>query len=202
MSNRLQGKTALVSGAARGIGAATAELFAAEGAAVVLTDMRDDLGEAVAERITDAGGRAIYQPLDVRERADWDRARARAEAEFGPIDVLVSNAFIISQPAVIDVSATEWIGSLDVNLNGAFHGLQALLPGMRERGSGAVVVISATQGNEVAVSSQAAYQPAKAGLSALVRHVAVTYGHDGIRANAVHPGAIDTELEPARVPVA
>jgi NAD(P)-dependent dehydrogenase (short-subunit alcohol dehydrogenase family) len=159
MSNRLQGKTALISG-----------------------------------RLAANGSSAVYQHLDVRKRADWDAARDHAEREFGPVDVLVSNAFVIAQPALLDVTLAEWNSSLDVNLTGGFHGMRSLLPGMLDNRRGAIVVISATQGNELVVPSQAAYQTAKAGISALVRHVAMTYGPQGVRANAIHPGAIDTEM--------
>ena len=110
------------------------------------------------------------------------------------MNVLVSNAFVISQPALADLSADEWRGSLDVNLTGAFHGLKAVLPGMRARHEGSIVIISATNGNEATLPAQAAYQAAKAALSSLARHVAVTYGHDGVRANSVHPGGTRTPM--------
>ena len=154
--------------------------------------MRDDLGDSVAAHLAATGARAIYQHLDVQDRADWDAARDRAEREFGPVEVLVSNAFVLAPPALLDVTADEWDSSLEVNLTGGFHGMQSILPGMLDNHGGAIVVISATQGNELAVPSQAAYQAAKAGISALVRHVAMTYGPQGVRANAIHPGATTT----------
>lgn len=194
MTARLDGKVAIVSGAARGIGAAIAELFAAEGAAVLVTDINDADGRQIVSGITAHGGRAAYQRVDVRSAADWHTAVLTAEREFGPVNLLVSNAFIISQPALADLSVEEWRASLDVNLTGAFHGLQAVLPGMRDRRQGSIVIISATNGNETALPAQAAYQAAKAALSSLARHVAVTYGHDGIRANAVHPGGTRTPM--------
>lgn len=120
MSGRLDGKVAVVSGAARGIGAAIAELFATEGAAVLVTDVSDADGTEVAAGITARGGRAGYRRVDVRSPMDWQAAVETAEQEFGPVNVLVSNAFVISQPALADLSADEWRASLDVNLTGAF----------------------------------------------------------------------------------
>jgi len=194
MTGRLAGKVVLISGAARGIGADIARLSAAHGASVMLTDVRDGEGEAVAAAITNDGGTAVYRHLDVRSRADWDVARDDAENRFGPVDVLVSNAFRMSLPAVADLTDAEWADSLEVNLTGGFHGIRSVLPGMRARGGGSIVVVSATNGNEVAMPVNAAYQAAKAALSSLVRHVAVAYGHDGVRANAVHPGGTRTRM--------
>ncbi|MFG3207787.1 SDR family NAD(P)-dependent oxidoreductase [Streptomyces sp. NPDC048192] len=194
MTGRLEGRTALVSGAARGIGAAIARLFAAEGARVAITDIRDREGEALAAELTAVGHHAFYRHLDVSSRAAWDAARQETENRYGPVDILVSNAFTMTQPALADLTEREWSQSLQVNLTGAFHGIRSVLPGMQEHGSGSVVAISATNGNETALPANAAYQPAKAALSSLIRHVAVTYGHDGIRANAVHPGGTRTAM--------
>jgi NAD(P)-dependent dehydrogenase (short-subunit alcohol dehydrogenase family) len=194
MSGRLAGKVALVSGAGRGIGTEIARLFAAQGASVILTDVRDSEGEKVAATIAEAGGSTLYRHLDVRSRSDWDAARDEGERRFGPVDVLVSNAFRMSMPALADLTDDEWTGSLEVNLTGGFHGIRSVLPGMRDRGRGSIVVISATNGNEVALPVNAAYQAAKAALSSLVRHVAVAYGHEGVRANAVHPGGTRTRM--------
>jgi 3alpha(or 20beta)-hydroxysteroid dehydrogenase len=184
----------IVSGAARGVGAAIVRLFAREGAAVVATDIRDELGEEVAAAARDAGGRAVYQRLDVREPADWAAAVERSTAEFGPPDVLVHNAFVYTQPDICEVTFDEWKANIDVNLHGGFHAMQAVLPGMRERGRGTIVTVSSSNGNEISLPAQAAYQSAKAGLSALTRHVAVAYGREGIRANTIHPGPIRTEM--------
>lgn len=194
MSGRLNGKVVIVSGAARGIGAAVARRFAAEGASVLVTDIRTAEAEATVQSILNAGGSACFEALDVRSREAWDRAVSSAEQTFGPVDVLVSNAFVMAAPALGNLSAEEWQASLQVNLTGAVNGIQAVLDGMRERHAGAIVVISATQGNDTWVPANAAYQAAKAALSSIVRHVAVTYGQTGIRANAVHPGAIDAEM--------
>ena len=194
MTGRLAGKVVLFCGAARGIGAAIARLSAAHGASVLLTDIRDDEGEAVAAAIADNGGAAAYRHLDVRARAEWDAARDDAEARFGPVDVLVGNAFRMSLPALADLTDAEWADSLDVNLTGGFHGVRSVLPGMRARGGGSIIVGAATNGNDVALPVNAAYLAAKAALSSLVRHVAVAYGRDGVRANAVHPGGTRTEM--------
>lgn len=194
MTGRLEGRIALVSGAARGIGMAIARLFAAEGARVAITDIRDREGHALAAELTAANYRALYQHLDVSSRAAWDTARQETENRYGPVDILVSNAFTMTQPALADLTEPEWSQSLQINLTGAFHGIRSVLPGMRQRGTGVIVAISATNGNETTLPGNAAYQPAKAALSSLVRHVAVTYGHDGIRANAVHPGGTRTPM--------
>jgi 3alpha(or 20beta)-hydroxysteroid dehydrogenase len=187
---RLADKVVIVSGAARGVGESIARIFTAEGAKVLLSDIRDEEGEKVAADIRAQGGVAIYQHLDVRNRSEWDAALALAERELGPVNVLVNNAFKYSHPAVADLSVQEWQENLDINLTGGFHGIQTVLPGMRERKQGTIVVISSSNGPDISLPSQAAYQAAKAGLSALTRHTAVTYGGEGIRANAIHPGPI------------
>lgn len=191
-AGRLQDKVAIVSGAARGVGASIAELFAREGASVLVTDIRDELGESVAESICDQGGKALYQRLDVRDAGDWAEAVRRSESDFGPPNVLVNNAFVYTHPNISEISFEEWQSSIDVNLNGGFHGIQAVLPGMRDRKKGTIVTVSSSNGNEISLPQQIGYQSAKAGLTTLTRHVAVAYGREGIRANSIHPGPINT----------
>jgi NAD(P)-dependent dehydrogenase (short-subunit alcohol dehydrogenase family) len=193
-NGRLEGKVTIITGAARGLGANMAEIFAREGSKVLVTDIRDELGEAVAAQITASGGIAAYQHLDVTSEDDWRAGVARCEAELGPPNVLVSNAFLFSHPPVLDVSVDEWKRGIDVNLNGTFYGVRAVVPGMRERGQGTIVGISSSNGNEIALPGQAAYQAAKAGMSSILRHLAVTYAKDGIRANTIHPGPIRTPV--------
>jgi 3alpha(or 20beta)-hydroxysteroid dehydrogenase len=191
---RLAGKNAIISGAARGLGASMARLFAEEEACVLVTDILDDLGEQTAAEIREAGGRALYQHLDVTQQADWEAAVRRCADEFGEVNVLVSNAFRFGGPAVADLTLEEWRLGLEVNLTGPFLGIKAVLPTMRRNRNGSIVAISATDGGDASLPSHPEYQAAKAGTTALTRHVAVTYGREGIRANAVHPGPIRTPI--------
>jgi NAD(P)-dependent dehydrogenase (short-subunit alcohol dehydrogenase family) len=190
---RLAGRIALISGSARGLGAAIADLFAREGAAVMITDIRDEEGEKTADRLTAAGAQARYRHLDVTAEKDWDDGIAACAREFGhEPDVLVSNAFVWSPGTAAEVTLDAWNTSLAVNLTGGFLGFRAVLPSMRSRGRGTIVAIGSSMGGEVAAPDFASYQAAKAGLAALVRHIAVTYGREGIRANLVHPGPMYT----------
>ena len=191
-NGRLDGKVAIISGSARGLGADIAKLFVGEGASVLVTDILDELGEDTAARLVQSGGRAVYQHLDVTEEADWKAAVKRCTTEFGVPDVLVSNAYFFSLPPILGEDYATWKKSIAVNLDGHYLGFRAVLPGMIEKGDGRIIAISSTNGGDVAFPSQASYQAAKAGVWSLVRHVAVTYGPDGIRANTIHPGPMRT----------
>lgn len=190
---RLEGKVAIVTGAAQGLGATIARLFVGEGAAVLIADLRDDRGEATAKALTDADGRAVFQHLDVSNEEEWAAAVERCEAELGTPDVLVNNAFRWSPGTLTDVAIEDWQAGLLVNLTGPFLGMRAVIPGMQRLGHGAIVNIGSSMGGEVAAPDFAGYQAAKGGLRSLTRHAAVTYAKDGIRANLVHPGPMRTE---------
>jgi 3alpha(or 20beta)-hydroxysteroid dehydrogenase len=189
---RLDGKVALISGGARGLGATIARLFVGAGASVLVTDIRDEEGERLLVSLG-GPGKAAYQHLDVRKADDWDAAVSRCEAEWGMVDVLVSNAMLQIEGAVGDVEPEDWQLGIDVNLTGPYLGVRAVLPGMRRAGRGSIVAISSSLGGEVAAPMFGTYQAAKAGTTALVKHVAVAYGAEGIRANAIHPGPMYTE---------
>jgi 3alpha(or 20beta)-hydroxysteroid dehydrogenase len=191
---RLAGKHVIISGSARGLGASMARLFALEGAGVLVTDILDDLGEATAAAIRDEGGDAVYEHLDVTSPEQWETAVARCADAFGPVNVLVSNAFLFGGPAVADISLDQWRAGVEVNLNGPFLGVRTVLAVMREHRDGTIVAISSSDGGDASLPSHPEYQAAKAGTTALMRHVAVTYGGEGIRANAVHPGPIRTPV--------
>jgi 3alpha(or 20beta)-hydroxysteroid dehydrogenase len=189
---RLDGKVALVSGAARGQGAAEARLFAAEGARVVLGDVLDDEGEAVAAEIGDA---AIYRRLDVTSEADWYSAVETAVGRFGGPDVFVSNAGISPMPrSIVDTDPNEYRRVLDVNLLGAFLGIRAAAPHMGgDRGAGSIILISSVNGF-VGAGGIAGYVTSKFGLRGLAKTAALELGRQGIRVNSVHPGPIDTPM--------
>jgi 3alpha(or 20beta)-hydroxysteroid dehydrogenase len=189
---RLDGKITMISGGARGLGAAIAGLFVDAGARVLITDIRDEEGERLAGSLTDRG-EVAYQHLDVRVEADWSAAVSRCEAEWGTVDVLVSNAMLQIEGAIGEVDPDDWRRGLDVNLTGPYLGVRAVLPGMRREGRGSIVAISSSLGGEIAAPMFGTYQAAKAGTTALVKHIAVAYGSEGIRANAIHPGPMYTE---------
>ncbi|WP_065330580.1 SDR family NAD(P)-dependent oxidoreductase [Tritonibacter mobilis] len=181
----LQSQTALVTGGAKGIGAAISRTLAQAGATVVIADLDQTAGEALA---TALGGR--FAPLDV---TDWDACAALARREHP--DVLVANAGIVHNAPTATVDPADWRRVIDVNLTGVFHSLRAFGPGMAHRGSGACVVTSSICG-EVAVwpQPQAAYNAAKAGVNLLVKSTALEWASQGVRVNAVAPGYTATEL--------
>ncbi|MDZ5443556.1 SDR family NAD(P)-dependent oxidoreductase [Micromonospora sp. 4G57] len=184
---RLAGRTALVTGALGGIGAATARRLAAEGAAVGLMDVRDPT--PLAEELTAAGGRAVPVVADVSDEADWTAAVATVRRAFGPVDILVSNAYAVEAAPAHETSRQSWDHQLAVNLTGAFLGVRACLDDLRA-GHGAVVVVSSVHAL-VGLPGRPAYAAAKGGLVALGRQLAVEYGPD-VRVNTVLPGPILT----------
>jgi NAD(P)-dependent dehydrogenase (short-subunit alcohol dehydrogenase family) len=188
---RLDGKVALVTGAANGIGAAAARMFAEAGAAVVAAD-RDVAGAmALAEEIKAQGGQALGLGCDVAERTDWVAAVAQAEAAFGGLDILVNNAAVQNTKGVMETSVEEWDEVIAVNLGGVFNGIQACVPALERRGGGAIVNTSSTFAL-VGSPGYAAYHAAKGGVSSLTRAAAIGLIGKNIRVNAVCPGTTDT----------
>jgi NAD(P)-dependent dehydrogenase (short-subunit alcohol dehydrogenase family) len=143
---RLAGKVALISGGARGMGAAEAILFAREGARVVIGDILDSDGKRVEGEIAGAGGQAAYVHLDVTSAADWERAVAAAESRFGRLDVLVNNAGVGGGSLIEDTTEAAWDRGMDVNAKGVFLGTKAAIPAMRRAGGGSIVNISSQLG--------------------------------------------------------
>ncbi|WP_194924742.1 SDR family NAD(P)-dependent oxidoreductase [Catenulispora pinisilvae] len=181
------GGVAIVTGAASGIGAATAERLAAHGAAVVLADVCEH-GAAVSRRIGELGGRATFVQADAADEDDWSRVRSAARA-YGRVDVLVSNAFTVDVAAVHETSRASWDRQLGVNLTGAFLGVRTVLPDLRE-GGGAVVLVSSVHAR-FGIPGHPAYAATKGALVALAGQLAVEYA-PSIRVNAVLPGPIMT----------
>jgi NAD(P)-dependent dehydrogenase (short-subunit alcohol dehydrogenase family) len=193
VDDTLSGRVALVSGAARGLGAAVAEQLAQQGARVLATDIRDDEGTRRVDGFHDPSS-LRYQHLDVTCARDWDTAIDRCRRELGGLDILVSNAFYPAVAGLEEETVENWQRSLEVSLIGAFLGIRAALGVMRPARKGAIVTVSSTHGGDVAVSGLVAHQATKGALTALTRNAAVTYAPDGIRVNTVHPGPIHTPV--------
>jgi len=185
---RLQGKVAIVTGGARGMGAATSRLFVAEGAKVAIADLLDEAGAALAAEL---GQAARFYRHDVSSEADWRALVSAVEAELGPVDVLVNNAGILLFKTLLETTREEYEKVLGVNLVGEFLGIKAVGPGMVARGRGAIVNISSVDGMKGA-NGLAAYSSSKWGVRGLTRVAALELGHKGIRVNSVHPGGVDT----------
>ena len=192
MERSLEGKVAIITGAATGIGRATAELFASEGAAVVVADRNDIEGERTAAVINESGGDAIFVECDVSKADDVQRMVERAVERFGPPDILVNNAGIFIRMAhrVHEITDMEWDLMLQTNLKGAFYCCKYVLPHMMERGGAVVSMssVSALGGGGTA----SPYGISKAGLISLGRAVASEYAEYGIRSNVILPGLTDT----------
>jgi NAD(P)-dependent dehydrogenase (short-subunit alcohol dehydrogenase family) len=184
---RLADKVAIVTGAASGMGASTAEIFAREGAKVVVADLLAAEGERVVGRIKDAQGTARFQALDVTREADWERVVAATLAAFGRIDVLINNAGIAgSDPDLL--SREVWDRVVTVNATGCFLGMRHVIPEMQKAKRGAIVNISSISGLAGQSFVHMAYNAAKAAVWMMTKSAAVQFAKDGIRVNSVHPG--------------
>ena len=192
-SGRMAGKVALVTGGARGIGEAIAALLAAEGAMTVVGDVLEPEGRRVVQGVLRQGGQALFHPLDVTQEDHWLRAISAAVDAFGGLDVLVNNAGVGQQLSIEDTDEAVWHRTMDVNVTGAFLGTKHAIPLMRKRGSGSVVNISSMAGL-VGGGTSAAYHASKGAIRLLTKATAVQYARDGIRANSVHPGVIETPM--------
>ena len=190
---RLEGKVALISGGARGQGACEGRLFAQEGAKVVLTDILDEEGEAVAAEIRQQGGDAIYVRLDVTQEQQWQDVIQATVDRYGKLDILVNNAGIFPMVRVEDTSVELWEQVMDINVTGVFLGTKHAIPAMRAAGGGSIINISSVAGL-VGGSRAAAYSASKGAVRILTKGTAVQYASDGIRANSVHPGIIVTQM--------
>lgn len=187
---RLEGKVALITGAARGIGAGTARIFAAEGASVVLGDLRDELGKEVAETI---GGAATYVHHDVREEESWRNFVAGALDQHGRIDALVNNAGIMHVSPIVETRLEDLLAVLQTNLVGVFLGMKHCAPAMLGTGGGAIVNISSSQGLEGA-AQLGCYVASKFAVTGITQTAALELGPQGVRVNSIHPAGIDTPM--------
>jgi NAD(P)-dependent dehydrogenase (short-subunit alcohol dehydrogenase family) len=193
-TERLAGRTALVTGAASGIGAATAARLAGEGAAVLLTDIQDDAGEKVAAAIRDAGGTAVYRHHDVASEEDWTAAVDAAVAEFGRLDILVNNAGFGDLAAIEDTSLADYERTMSVDATGVFLGMRTAAAALAASGHGSVVNISSIFGTSGGFGTSPAYHAAKGAVRTLTKNVALHWADRGVRVNSVHPGFIDTPI--------
>ena len=191
---RLANKVALITGAANGQGAAHAELFVREGAAVVLTDIDAARGEALAKRLTDLGGKAMFRAQDVADEVSWKEIVAAALSGFGGLHVLVNNAGTIAYQGIADSELADWNRVMAVNLTGAMLGMKHCAPAMRDTiakqgGGGSIVNISSTAG--LTAHNYAAYTASKWALRGLTKTAVLEFSPWNVRVNSIHPGLID-----------
>ena len=184
---RLKDKVAIVTGAASGMGASTAKIFANQGAKVLVTDMLEDEGAGVVAEITKADGEARFQRLDVTSEADWDSAVAAALAAYGKLDILVNNAGVSrSTPDLLNLDT--WDQQMNINAKGVFLGMRAVIPVMQKGGGGSIVNISSISGFVGQEYVHMGYSAAKGAVRLATKAAAVQHAKDGIRVNSVHPG--------------
>ena len=190
----LSGRVALVTGGARGIGAATADALAVSGASVVVTDVLDEEGEQVAAALRDRGHAVRYEHLDVSNEADWARVVGQAQAEYGGLHVLVNNAGIGTLPDVETETRVDWDRLIAINQTGTWLGMKHAIPAMRASGGGAVINVSSIFGAVGGFGGSIAYHASKGAVRLMTKSAAVRYAAEGIRVNSIHPGFIDTPM--------
>lgn len=200
---RLEGKVALITGGAAampgelmGFGGAAAHAFVREGAAVVITDIRDDLGERSAAALRERGGEVSYRHLDVTSEREWMDVVGKTVGEHGRLDVLVNNAGTVTPAKIEELSVEQWDAELAVHAKGVFLGTKHVVPVMRAGGGGSIINTSSIMGI-VGSPRGPAYSAAKGAIRLFTKTTAIQYAGDNIRANSVHPGFADTPLTTA-----
>jgi 3alpha(or 20beta)-hydroxysteroid dehydrogenase len=193
MTARLAGRTALISGGARGQGAAHGLRLAQEGAAVILGDVLEEAGEAHAAELRAARHAAHFLRLDVTVPADWDAAVRVAEERFGRLDVLVNNAGIVRVAPVVEETDEGWHGVMSVNATGVFYGMRAAIPALRRAGGGSIINVASIYG-PVGAPGYVAYTASKGAVIAMTKVAALEHAADRIRVNAVCPGPVRSPM--------
>jgi len=195
----LRGKAAFITGAAGGIGSATARLFAAQGVAVALFDQNEAGARQLAAALNAQGQLAIGGALDVRELAPFEAAVAAAEQAFGGLDFIVNVAGGGSRQTLATLTPQDWHAIVDLNLTGPFNSIKAGAPALRRRGGGAIVTVGSLAGIRMSMNNGVSYTAAKSGVLGLTRHAAFELGRDNIRVNAVLPGPVLTPQMQAKI---
>ena len=193
---RLEGKVALISGGARGMGGEEALLFAKEGARVVVADVLEGEGRDIAAQIP--GGQAIFVRLDVTKEGDWQRAVSMAEEVYKRLDILVNNAGVSAVGGIEDTTVEEWDRVMEINAKGVFLGTKYAIPAMQRTGGGSIINISSQLGIVAMAESSPQYIASKGAVRLLTKSTALQYAADGIRCNSVHPGPIVTPMTQGR----
>lgn len=185
---RLEGKIAIVTGAAQGMGASHARAFINEGAKVVLTDLSEDKGEALASEL---GENAFFVKQNVTSEADWARVIKATEEQFGPANILVNNAGITMSKSLLDTSLDDYRRILEINQVSVFLGMKSIVPSMKKSGGGSIVNISSING---LVGGAIGYTDSKFAVRGMTKAAALECAEHGIRVNSVHPGVIETPM--------
>jgi NAD(P)-dependent dehydrogenase (short-subunit alcohol dehydrogenase family) len=191
---RLEGRVALVTGAASGIGKCIAERLASEGAAVVITDIQDEPGQLVAKGIVEGGGRAAFVHHDVTSATEWEQAVAAASAEFGGLDILVNNAGMGDLAAIEETTLEDYERTIAIDQTGVFLGMKTAAAALKRSEHGSVINISSIFGTSGGFGASPAYHAAKGAVRTLTKNIALHWATEGIRVNSVHPGFIDTPI--------
>jgi len=193
-SNRLEGRVALITGAASGIGKVTAQRLAAEGAAVLVTDIQIEAGEATVRELVAAGARAAFVKHDVTSETDWEAAVAQAVEDFGGLDILVNNAGMGDIKPIEETTLDEWDRTIAIDQTGVFLGMKIAAPALKKSAHASVVNISSIFGSSGGFGVSPAYHAAKGAVRTLTKNVALHWATEGVRVNSIHPGFIATPI--------
>lgn len=190
---RLENKVAFISGGGRGLGEVMAKLFAQEGASVVIGDVLEDEGKQVEAAINETGANCLFVRLNVTDETQWQQAVAATATRFGKLDILINNAGIYRTNKIENTSVEEWDQVLAINGKGVFLGTKAAIPEMRKAGGGSIINLSSVAGL-VGSADSGAYNASKGAVRLLTKSTAIQYAKEGIRANSIHPGTIETPM--------
>src|SRR4051812_937111 len=193
MTARLDDRTALITGGARGQGAAHGRRLAEEGAAVILADIPDAEGEAHAETLRTAGHRAHYEHLDVANPEAWQATVRAAEKRFGRLDILVNNAGVVRVAPIVEENDDGWQSTMEVNATGVFYGMRAAIPALRRTGGGSIINVASIYG-PVGAPGYVAYTASKGAGIAMTKVAALEHAHERIRVNAICPGPVRSPM--------